>query len=405
MTAEAERTTGALRGRRRALVWALIVAASLLALVSILTTWVHRQMLDEQSWKDASADLIADPQVRQAVSVYVVDQLYASVDVPAALAQRLPPDLKPLAASAAGALRQPATKAVDRLLDAPRVQQLFINASSLAQQKLVNVLENKTGHGISTGNGVVTLDLSELVSEVGAQLGVPASALAKIPPDTGVITVMRSDQLSAAQAGVKAVRVLSTALLAFVLMLYALAIYLARGERRETIRNIGCAFVLVGLAVLVVRRLAGSYLVDALASPTGKPAGKQTWLIGTEILAQIGWAAILYGVIALAGAILAGPTRAATAVRRGMAPVLNERPGLAWTAVGCPFLLLILWGPTHALRVAWGIALLGALIAAGVVALRRETRREFPVPPIGASAPRRYDDVDTPTRSDGVRVA
>ena len=103
-----------------------------------------------------------------------------------------------------------------------------------------------------------------------------------------------------------------------------------------------------------------------------------------------------------------GRERAATAVRRGMAPVLNERPGLAWTAVGCIFLLLILWGATHALRVAWGIALLGALIAAGVVASRRETRREFPVPPAsptGASAPRRYDDVHRPTHSDGARVA
>ena len=88
--------------------------------------------------------------------------------------------------------------------------------------------------------------------------------------------------------------------------------------------------------------------------------------------------------------------------------MLNERPGLAWTAVGCIFLLLILWGATHALRVAWGIALLGALIAAGVVASRRETRREFPVPPAnptGASAPRRYDDVHRPTHSDGARVA
>src|SRR3954453_15264286 len=101
MTAEAERTTGALRGRRRALVWALIVAASLLALASILTTWVHRQMLDEQSWKEASPARIADPRARQAVSVYVVDQLYDNVDVPLALQQRLPPDLKPLAASAA----------------------------------------------------------------------------------------------------------------------------------------------------------------------------------------------------------------------------------------------------------------------------------------------------------------
>jgi len=58
--------------------------------------------------------------------------------------------------------------------------------------------------------------------------------------------------------------------------------------------------------------------------------------------------------------------------------VLNERPGLAWAAVGAFFLLLVLWGGTHALRTWWGIVLLGALIAIGVVALRQQTRREFP---------------------------
>src|SRR6478752_4111315 len=59
-------------GRRRTLVWALIVLASLIAITSALTTWVHRQMLDEQSWRNASARLIEDPEVRSAVSVYVV---------------------------------------------------------------------------------------------------------------------------------------------------------------------------------------------------------------------------------------------------------------------------------------------------------------------------------------------
>ena len=258
------------------------------------------------------------------------------------------------------------------------MQQLFINANAVAQQKLVNVLEDKTGNGISTGNGVVTLDLGELVTEIGTELGVSASALAKIPPDTGVITVMRSDQLSAAQTAVKGVRVLSTVLLVLVLALYALAIYLARGERRQTLRNIGFAFVLVGLTVLVVRRVAGNVAVDALTSPQGEAAGRQAWLIGSEILSQIGWATILYGAIVVAGSIFAGPTAAATSVRGRVAPVLNERPGIAWAAVGAVFLLLVLWGGTHALRTWWGIVLLGALIAIGVVALRHQTKREFP---------------------------
>lgn len=374
---EVDRAPGMLSGRRRALVWTLIVVASLIGFGSILTTWVHRQMLDNQSWKDASEQLIENQQVRDAVSVFLVNELYDNVDVAAGLAQRLPENLKPLAGPVAGALRQPATNAVERLLAAPRVQQLWINANAVAQQKLVNVLENKTGHGISTGNGVVTLDLSEL----GTELGLPASALAKIPPDAGVITVMRSDQLSAAQAGVQAVRVLSTALLVLVLALYALAIYLAHGERRQTLRNIGYAFVLVGLAVLVVRRVAGNYAIDALTAPAGERAGKEAWLIGSEILAQIGWATILYGIIALAGAILAGPSSAATSVRRRIAPLLNERPGVGWALVAAVFLLLIVWGPTHALRTGWGIVLLGTLIAVGVVALRHQTLREFPAAP------------------------
>jgi hypothetical protein len=372
--------------RRPVLIWTLIVVASVIGLASILTTWVHRQVLDNQSWKDASAQLIEDQQVRDAVSVFLVNQLYDNVDVATELEARLPENLKPLAGTVAGALRQPATEAVGRLLDAPRVQQLWINANAVAQEKLVNVLENKTGHGISTGEGVVTLDLSQLVTELGTQLGVPESALAKIPPDTGVLTVMRSDQLAAAQAGVQAVRVLSTALLVLVLGLYALAIYLARGRRRQTLRNIAFAFVLVGLTVLVIRRVAGNYAIDALTAPSGEQAGRKAWLIGSEILAQIGWATILYGVIALAGAILAGPTGAGTAVRRRIAPTLNERPGVVSAGVAVVFLLLVAWGPTHALRTGWGILLLGALLAIGVVAFRRQTLREFPASPAPPSA-------------------
>jgi hypothetical protein len=56
--------------RRRALIWILIVAASLLAIGSALAVWVDRQMLGEEAWKDASTELIEDPAVREAVSVY-----------------------------------------------------------------------------------------------------------------------------------------------------------------------------------------------------------------------------------------------------------------------------------------------------------------------------------------------
>lgn len=364
--------------KRRIVVSSLVVLASILALVAIMTTWVKRQMLDNTAWNKATTQIVQDPKVQTAIATYTINQLYDNIDVGQALANRLPPNLKQLGPPLAGALEQPATQGVERLLTRPRVQQLFIRASTIAHQKLVNVLENKTGYGISTGSGEVTLDVHQMVVEIGTELGLPQDALAKLPDKAGTITLMKSNQLSAAQTGVQAVRQLSAWLLVAVLVLYGLAIYLARGARRATLRNAGISFALVGLIVLVIRRLLGNYVTSALASPGYEPATHRLWLIGTAILGQIGAAVLLYGLIAALGAIFAGPTSGAVWLRRRLAPVLNEHQEIVWGAVGFVYLLLVLWGGTHALRVWWGILLLAGLIALGVVALRRQTLREFP---------------------------
>jgi hypothetical protein len=363
---------------RRFAIWALIFVASLIALIGISTLWVKRQVLDDKSFRDASADVISDPDVRNALSIFLVNQLYDNTDVAAAIENRLPENAKALAPTLAGALRQPATNVVNQLLARPRVQELFINASSVAHDKLVNVLENKTGHGISTGNGVVTLDLHQVVTELGQQLGLSGERLAKIPADAGVITLMSSDQLSGLQKGVKLIHVLSAWLLVAVLLLYALAIFLARGHRRETLRNIGWAFAIVGLFVLLIRRAVGNYAIDALASPVNKKPAHDVYLIESSILHQIGIATVAYGLIVVAGAVVAGPTRWATSLRRHMAPTINDAQAIAWGALAGLVVLLAAWGPTHALRTWWGILLFAGLLALGLFVLRRQTLKEFP---------------------------
>ena len=373
--------------KRRIAVWTLVVLATILALVAILTTWVNRQMLDNTAWNKATSQVIQDPQVQAALGDFTVNQIYDNINVTQALQQHLPPALQPLAPQLAGALQGPAARGVSLLLQRPRVQSAFIQASSVAHQKLVNVLENKTGYGISTGNGVVTLNAHELVVEVGTQLGLSSDVLAKLPNKVGTITLMKSDQLAAAQSGVQAIHVLSIWLLIGVFVLYGFAIYIARGARRATLRNAGFGLVLVGLIVLVIRRLLGNYLTDALASPGYQPATHRLYLIGTSILGQIGQAAVLYGAVAVLGAILAGPTAPAVWLRRKLAPTLNDHQGIVWGAVGFLYVLLVLWGGTHALREWWGILLLGGLIALGVVALRRQSLQEFPSQPAVAGAP------------------
>jgi hypothetical protein len=376
--AAAPRGGGILSNLRRTASLYLVILASLIGLVAIFAIWINRQLLSTSASTQTSTALIHDSAVRSALSGYLVDQLYANVDVAGEIKQRLPSQLKPFASPTAAALRDPAVQGVEFLLARPHVQAVFAASAATADEQLINVLEDKTGLGVTTGNGTVQVNLGQLVTEVGADLGIPDSALSKLPPNTGVVTVMHSDQLGLAQTAVRAIRILSFWLIFVVLALFGLALYLAEGRRRETVRTIGWAFVIVGLIVFVARRLVGDYVVGDLTTSAYQVPAEHVWTIATSTLGEIGWATVLYGALIVVGAAFAGPTRVATAGRRRIAPILNNRPGIAWTTVAIAYIIIVLWGATYALRTATGILVLGGLLAAGVYAFRRQTLREFP---------------------------
>ncbi len=126
--------------------------------------------------------LLQNDDVRGALSVYIVDQLYKDGQVQARLEQRLPPNLKGLSGPIAGALREPAQTAVDRFLERPRVQAAWKAVNSAAQKQLVAILEGKSKAGISTANGEVTLDLHDFIVNVGTQLGMAPRSARACPP-------------------------------------------------------------------------------------------------------------------------------------------------------------------------------------------------------------------------------
>jgi len=136
--------------------------------------------------------------------------------------------------------------------------------------------------------------------------------------------------------------------------------------------------VVIGLLVLLLRRVTGNQLVDTLVKvPSNEPAVHEVWNVATSLLYGIAVALIVFGILFILCAALAGSTRPATFVRKALAPTLRDRPGAAYGAVGGLLLLLVVWGPTPAFRqLAW-IALFAALLALGVTVLRRQTAAEF----------------------------
>ena len=69
---------------------------------------------------------------------------------------------------------------------------------------------------------------------------------------------------------------LAIVLPALAILLFALAIWLARGRRRQALRTAGWCFVVVGVLLLLVRRVGGNEIVDSLVKvPSNEAAVHQ----------------------------------------------------------------------------------------------------------------------------------
>jgi len=355
----------------------LVVLATVIGLVSVLALWAKRQALETETWTNTSSELLENETIRNAVADFAVSALYDNVDVQGRIAQALPSRLAPLAGPVAGGLRQLSTQVAQRALEQPKIQALWEDANRVAHEKLLDLLDDE-GEFASTSGGVVTLDLSGIIGQIAAQVGLPSSLVDKLPPEASQIEVLRSEQLSAAQTGVKLLRAAAYVLSFLTLGLYALAIYLAGDRRREALRAVGFGFLIIGVLVLIVRNAGGNALTDSLSgTAAAEPPVTATWEIGTSLLEDTGQSLIGYGILIVLAAWLAGPTAAATGVRRGLTPYLRQ-PRIAYGALAVLLMLLFWWDPfvaTH--RIVPSIVLI-VVAAVGVEALRRQVIREFP---------------------------
>ena len=363
--------------RRRGWARALVVLASVLAFLAIAAIWANRQLLNTENWTRTSTELLEDPAVRNQVSIYLVDQLYANVDVAGEIREALPPRLQPLAGPAAGGLRDLAERAARETLSRPRAQALWADANREAQLALLEILEGG-GPILSTEGGTVALDLGALLRQMQERVGIGGRLAERLPPDAAQLTVMHSDQLESAQRGLKLVRGLPFVLVGLALALFGLALAIAPGWRRQALRAYGIGFVLAGAAALLAQGWAGDALVSALVmTEAAEPAAANAWTIAITLLVEAAWATIFYGFFMVVAAWLAGPTRAPVAIRRAVAPYAGH-PAVAYGALAVFVALLLWWAPTPATRDPALALLLIALLAAGTEALRRQITREHP---------------------------
>jgi hypothetical protein len=342
-------------------IWTLVVLATLVTLGATLTVWTKRQLLDTDEWTRTSSELLADRDVRSVVSQKLVDLLEQQ-------AQGAAP-------STSAALESVSARTVDTFLGTAQARALWRQTNRQAHSALVSALEGKSSGPLLTSQGEVVLDLGPLAASVATQLGVPERA----SHVSGKIVLVRSNELTLAQRAVRAIRAFSFWLALLAVVLYGLALVLARGRRHRVLAVIGVSLVLAGFALLAMRHLVGDAVVEAFVTTASyQPAIRSAWLIETRLLEEMALVLIAYGAAAIGAGFLGGPSWLARGIRRSLVPIFRL-PGIVFhSAVILLLLGAVVWGPTTETLHQFGLTTMAGLAAVGIEVWRWQTLREFP---------------------------
>lgn len=145
------------------LVALLIFVGTLVAIVAVFSIWANRQALNTDNWVNTSDNVLQNSEVQSQLSDYIAAQIFANVDVQTELASQLPPALKPLAAPAAGGLKQLAPQAAEKVLETPQFEEVWRGTNRTAHVALLKILDGG-GENVSTENGAVVLDLNTVIT-------------------------------------------------------------------------------------------------------------------------------------------------------------------------------------------------------------------------------------------------
>lgn len=330
---------------RRGVVGVFVALFAILLPLAVTTGWVHRTVLNTDTYVKTVTPIAANPTVTESVSRQLTDQLYAALQPQAAIADALPPRAAFLAGPIANGLKGFIQDRVNNRLNSPQFQQFWVQANMAAHTTLVKILRNQYNDELLlTSNGQVVLnlvpvlnavlqDLSGTVSDiVGKNVQLPqlsgtelpsvacekiSAALGRpLPATCGQIPLFPEDKLTNAQRAVRAFDGLVLVLLIVVPLLAVAVLWISRHRRRTLIQ------LLVGgtLGLVVVRRVVMWGQTQLIATAEPENTASRTAVVHQVLHSffDLTLAIVIGALILLALTLLTGPYRWARGLRDGV---------------------------------------------------------------------------------------
>ena len=310
----------------------LVVLGLLIGALGLFAGYVNWQVFDEDTFEQTAADLVADEAIRSQLAATLSQQLFANIDVKAELEAQLPEDQKGLAGADHAARCASSATAPPTSCWAGRVCRRCSSPPPWSRSGWPSARWQTSCAGSRRATACSCSTCARRSSSSASELEFLGNIADRLPEGVGVIEIAEVDRFETAQEATEIFRNVAPVLPFVALGLMGAGIALARGRRRRELRAVAIGFVVVGVLMLVLRRIAGRVVVDEL-SPTSSTdeAVDHVWSILTALFVDGAWTVIILGIAAFVGLWLSS--------ERGLgAPCpLRTRPGPAHDA-GSPTL-------------------------------------------------------------------
>ena len=325
-TAAPSRRAGWWRGLLSALV---IVIATILVPISIVTGWARIQLVDEEAFVATMAPLVDDPAVQGLIVDETVGAINAQVDFDALTGSVFDGiadlGLPPRAAQALGLLQAPAAdglrtlvaQTVTRVVESDAFSDVWATTTRAAHRALTTAATSDGGGLVVRTDEGVGIQLGAIVERVKANLTERGVGLAQlIPAVDRVIIIGEGQNLALIRTGYALATVVGWWLPVITLALFGLGILLAR-RRSTAVLGTGVGLA-IGGATLAITLSIGAAAVGAVAGSLDLSASALDVIYGqlVDSMRRTGVVIALLGVfIALLGWVM-GRSRAAGSARR-----------------------------------------------------------------------------------------
>jgi hypothetical protein len=310
---------------RRISAWVLIVLASILIPVSVISVWAIRTVTNTDQYVETMAPLARNPVIVDGLATRATDALFSTHIVQNKVTQALPKSAKPLVAPIVTAVHSYMYNLALKVFSSPKFGKLWDTLNRHSHDAVINIftgkqtpLQKKLAKG-----GQVALNLSpelnNLIDQANSR-GVTLFNPIKAASNQGLsFTIVSKDQVSKFSGLFNLIIKLKWIIPIVALVLAILAVLLAV-ERRKTLLRLAVGVALMTMLVLAGLSLGRITFLNQAAGGGFKTQGAAAvWDTVLRFLkTDLRWT-LLASVLVALGAWVAGPARYAVWIRSTVA--------------------------------------------------------------------------------------